>query len=239
MTALPAPSGTAAAEAAAGPTPCVMLVDDHGLLSASLAALLRTEGYAVAVEEPGPPEHIRARAEEARPTVVLLDLDLGRDDVGATDLIPGLVACGARVVMLSGSSDRMALAACLEAGADAILSKATPFSEVVAAIAAAASGRAVMRPHERDEALTELRDHRRSLRDRHAPFEALTAREADVLGGLMGGLNAETIAERAYVSVATVRTQIRGVLTKLGVSSQLAAVALAAQAGWRPPTAAA
>ena len=38
---------------------------------------------------------------------------------------------------------------------------------------------------------------------------------------------------RSVVSVATVRTQVRGILTKLGVNSQLAAVALAHKLDWR------
>jgi hypothetical protein len=39
------------------------------------------------------------------------------------------------------------------------------------------------------------------------------------------------IAAASYVSLSTVRSQIRSILTKLGVSSQLAAVALAHDAG--------
>ena len=48
----------------------------------------------------------------------------------------------------------------------------------------------------------------------------------------MAGLPAAAIAAAGYVSEATVRTQIRAVLTKLGVTSQLQAVALARRAGW-------
>lgn len=43
---------------------------------------------------------------------------------------------------------------------------------------------------------------------------------------MAAGRRAQAIAETYVVSVATVRTQIRGVLTKLGVNSQLEAVAL-------------
>ena len=67
-----------------------------------------------------------------------------------------------------------------------------------------------------------------------APFADLTPREASVLGGMLDGLSAEQIAERDFVSLATVRTQIQSVLRKLGVTSQLAAVAAARRAGWRP-----
>ena len=51
----------------------------------------------------------------------------------------------------------------------------------------------------------------------------------------MDGQGCEAIASAWFVSEATVRSQIRGVLTKLGVSSQLAAAAQAQRVGWRPP----
>jgi two-component system nitrate/nitrite response regulator NarL len=73
--------------------------------------------------------------------------------------------------------------------------------------------------------------------DRRARYDLglLTAAEAKILGALMLGLGAEEIARGHVVSVATVRTQIRQVLGKLGAKSQVAAVALAWQIGWSPP----
>ncbi|MFP5310683.1 MAG: response regulator [Actinomycetes bacterium] len=68
-----------------------------------------------------------------------------------------------------------------------------------------------------------------SLRPR---FAALSPREGDILVHLTEGHTADLIAELESVSVATVRTQIRSILQKLGVHSQLAAVALARRAGW-------
>jgi len=64
------------------------------------------------------------------------------------------------------------------------------------------------------------------------PFERLTAREQQVLRELGNGKVVTTIAEEWFVSEATVRSQVRGVLTKLAVSSQLEAVALALRVGW-------
>ena len=58
-------------------------------------------------------------------------------------------------------------------------------------------------------------------------LSTLTPRERAVLGALMEGLNAEQIAVRMYVSVSTVRTYIRFILMKLGVNTQIAAVAYA------------
>ncbi len=52
---------------------------------------------------------------------------------------------------------------------------------------------------------------------------------------LVDGLSAEEIAETHFVAVTTVRSQVRGILQKLGVRSQLAAVATANRAGWTAP----
>ena len=61
-----------------------------------------------------------------------------------------------------------------------------------------------------------------------AMIEALTAgqRSPKVLAELAQGNRAQAVAERYVVSLATVRTQIRSVLSKLEVGSQLEAVAL-------------
>jgi len=67
------------------------------------------------------------------------------------------------------------------------------------------------------------------------PFESLSRREGEVLRLLMDGMSVNKIAETSFVSVGTVRTQVKAVLRKLGVSSQVAAVALAYKIGWDQP----
>ena len=63
-------------------------------------------------------------------------------------------------------------------------------------------------------------------------LEWLTDREKVVLIHLMDGYTCSQIAEMDYVTKATVRSQIRSILAKLGVSSQLAAVAMAYRSCW-------
>lgn len=62
-------------------------------------------------------------------------------------------------------------------------------------------------------------------------FESLTPHERIVLALMCHGLTAEGVAARKGSSVETVRTQIRRILSKLGLSSNIAAVALAVQYG--------
>jgi two-component system nitrate/nitrite response regulator NarL len=69
-----------------------------------------------------------------------------------------------------------------------------------------------------------------NMRPRH---EWLTCRERAVLRHMVEGLCAEQIAEHDFVAVTTVRSQIRSILSKLGVNSQLAAVAYANRLLWQ------
>jgi two-component system nitrate/nitrite response regulator NarL len=65
-------------------------------------------------------------------------------------------------------------------------------------------------------------------------LDQLTRKEREVLMALMRGATAREISRETYVSLPTVRSQIHSILFKLGVSSQLAAVAMAYRFGWLP-----
>jgi DNA-binding NarL/FixJ family response regulator len=133
--------------------------------------------------------------------------------------VPGLSALGASVVVVSGATDVLRLGTCLELGAAGVLSKSRPFEDVLTAVLAAQEGREVMRDGDRQDLLAQMRRRRTEDKQRLAPFALLTPREAEVLARLVDGDAAEAIARHFVVSEATVRTQIRGVLTKLGVSA--------------------
>ncbi len=209
----------------------VLLVDDHELLGQILVEALNGEGIeAEACSGPSPAD-VQTAVERFSPTIVLLDLDLGELGHGR-ELIPALCASGATVVVLTGNRDRLVHAECLAAGAAGILAKSEPFEKVLATIAAVAERGTAVSPDERHALLTDLRLKRLEERTRLEPFERLTRREREVLRALANGLRAAEIAERSFVSVETVRSQIRAILVKLNATSQLAAVALARRAGW-------
>lgn len=212
----------------------VLIVEDHELLAQSLLFALRAEGLAVETITPTTADAILKTADALRPTVVLLDLELGGEVGSSLGLIGPLDTLGAQVMMVTGVTDRIRLAECLEAGATALIDKSTPFDQLVAAVREVAELGTLIPQEERHELLAELRRQRALDRERLAPFERLTAREQQVLAGLMEGKSAEKIAEEAFVSLATVRSQIRAILVKLDVNSQLAAVALAQANGWKP-----
>ena len=212
------------------PAPRVLIVEDHAILRRALAVTLEAEGLVVESTDRPSADAVLAIADGFGPDVALLDYYLGEQDSLA--LIPVLVQRGARVVVLAGTANESAMGACFAAGATAVVPKSGEMEALIAAVGAAAAGTSTISPAERERLVSASRQAAEEERTRRAPFEALSPRERQVLLHLVDGRSAEEIARLEYVSLATVRTQIRNVLTKLGVGSQLAAVAAARRCGW-------
>lgn len=210
----------------------VLLVEDHRLVAQALEMGLRGEGFEVRSTDGDPPA-LPALLAEFPADVVLLDLYLA-DRRSGIDLLPTLIAPGRRIIVLTGESDPTVLAEALAAGADAVLEKAIPFPELVRELSAILRGESVSAETRRLQVLRDARAARARQRGRLAPFALLTRREEAVLAMLVEGRQAAEIAEGSYVSLSTVRSQIRSILTKLGVRSQLGAVSMAVKAGWAP-----
>ena len=209
----------------------VAIIDDHYLIVAALAAALRAEGCDVDV--PSLDEDLAARLLATAPQVALLDLDLGAYGSGE-ELLPELVASGCRVLVVSGISDEAVIGRCIAGGASGWLPKSASLDQLLAAILGLAEGREVLSESERDRLLRVWREQREVESAVLAPFLRLSPREGVVLGLLMEGRAVDLIAQTSFVSSDTVRTQVRAILTKLGVNSQLEAVAMAKRAGWFP-----
>lgn len=210
----------------------VLIVDDHRLIAVALSVALTAEGFTVEVAASPDRETVLLHTERFSPGCVLLDLHLGLPGLSGTQLVAPLRQRGAQVVLVTSERDELVLAGCLESGALGWVPKHAEFETVITAVRAAIRGESLLGRAVADELLDRLRAHRRAMAAQTSPFERLSPRERVVLGALTDGRSAEQIAEAELVSVATVRTQIRSMLQKLGVHSQLAAVAQARQAGW-------
>ena len=211
----------------------VLVVEDHALLAQSLVIALNAEGCRARVASLIDRATLLEQVATDRPAVVLLDLELGALGDGG-DLVQPLTQLGARVLVVSGTADRLRLAETVEKGAVGFLSKTVAFEQLLRAVLDVVAQRPVLSTARRYELMTDLRSARATRSKDLAPFKTLTPKERAVLAALAQGQRAETIAAAAVVSAATVRSQIRSVLAKLGVNSQLEAVALAWSVGWFP-----
>jgi len=209
--------------------PTILIVDDHDLVGTSLAVALTAEGLRARRATGVDPAGILAEAATLRPGLALLDLDLGRDRRGrrrdGVDLVVPLTERGWCCVVLS-AADRRRVGAALAAGAVAAVPKRAPWPVLLANVRAALDGRVVMNPEIRQELIDSFRIQDAERRDIVEKLGRLTQREREVLAELAQGNRAQAVAEQYVVSLATVRTQIRSVLSKLEVGSQLEAVAL-------------
>jgi DNA-binding NarL/FixJ family response regulator len=216
----------------------ILIVEDHTLFAESLELVLSVEGYDVrrmaVPESASSPGTLLSSLVRLRPRIVLLDLDLGRFGDGVR-LIAPLARSGINVVVVTSSTDRGRWGEAIRCGARTVLSKGQPLSSILGTVRRINEGLPVMTYEEREDLLRAWHQQRSELQETTAKLSLLTLRESQVLGQLMHGRTVHDIATRSVVSEATVRTQVKSILAKLEVSSQLAAVGLAHQVGWRPP----
>jgi two-component system, NarL family, nitrate/nitrite response regulator NarL len=215
----------------------VALVEDHVLLAESMYLALSAEGFATrTVTVPPDAEGVAEMLDpilDHRPDVVLLDLDLGAAGDG-TALVRPLTNAGCAVVVVTGASEKTRWGKCLANGARTVLPKAASLDVIVDTVRRAASGEAVMPEARRYELIQNWQRQRSDNQDMRTKLGRLTPREEEVLAALSEGKRVRDIASEWYVSEATVRTQVKSVLAKLGVTSQIAAVAFARELDWRP-----
>jgi DNA-binding NarL/FixJ family response regulator len=127
-------------------------------------------------------------------------------------------------LVLTGTPPGPGWGAVVDAGALDVMSTSATLGDLATALRRTATGRrATSRDLEEsvrvwERAAGEQRRLARSL-------EALSSREMEVLVALHEGSSVRVIAERAGVTEGTVRSQVKAVLRKLGVTSQLQAVA--------------
>ncbi len=215
----------------------VCVIEDHTLFAESLQIALELKGHDVR-RVPLPHDLHTATSllpavMKHQPHVLLLDLDLGNAD--GTRLIEPVTRAGTAVVVLTGSTDRARWGQCVRHGARKVMEKTSPLNEILATIRLIGEGRPVMTVEEREELVRHWQKERAVVSELLDRLNRLTVRESEVLGALMNGQQVRQIAETSVVSEATVRTQVKSILSKLEVSSQIGAVGLAHNAGWVAP----
>jgi DNA-binding NarL/FixJ family response regulator len=217
------PRPVAPTPAAHGAVP-VLVVDAHELMGAALGAALRASGVDASATTPAAlPGLLAARR---RTGVAVVDLDPERFPTEEIALVRVLTDRGRRVLVLGSAADPLPTAAAVAAGAVGQVSRSAPFTALVEAVSAAARGWPVMSDADRRHWLDLDRGRLHRSRQEQRVISELTPREHTVLQRLARGHKAAVIAAENGVSLETVRSQIRSIRVKLGVSSQLEAVAL-------------
>ena len=204
----------------------VLVVEDLSLMAVGLRMALLGRGWDVEASSGQTLANVASHAAQFQPHSVLLSVRLGGGVDDGISRVESLVATGANVLLLTAERRRTVLARFLEAGASGWIGKDVTLEDVDSTLDRLANGESIIGASIRSALMNELRLEREQERRGRAVFADLTQREALVLAALTDGLTADEIAREHFVAVSTIRSQIRGVLQKLDVRSQLAAVSL-------------
>jgi two-component system, NarL family, response regulator LiaR len=224
----------------------VVIADDHRVVRDGLCYLLSQEPDIEVAGEAGDGRQTVDVVVATRPDVLLLDLympgldghavlaalhdtalhdtalhDTALHDTARDDSARDVPRRPAVVVLTSAAEDEHLLRA-MQAGATSYLLKTSPADHVIAAVRDAAAGTASLSP----ELLTRLT---RALRRPPPPdpLQPLSPRERDVLALIARGHSNRQIAKDLGIGEQTVKTHVRGILTKLGLQDRVQAAIFA------------
>ena len=198
----------------------VLVVDDHPLTREALSSLLVQHGFDVAGQASDGTEAIDMAVKLA-PDLVLLDLTMpGMDGLSALPRIRES-APESEVVVLTASGTEENLLAAIRAGAAGYLLKTESPERIANFLRGVIGGEAALSGSIARRLLERVREGGRlggGVPD--AIARKLSAREVEVLLLLDEHLGTDEIAGRLYISEHTVRSHVKSLLRKLGVSSR-------------------
>ena len=198
----------------------VVIIDDHPLFRKGLIQLLRTiSGFDIVGEAASGHDGL-ACVLEARPDLLLLDLNM--KEMSGLEVLREVrrADIDTRVVMITVSDAEDDLVAALRAGADGYLLKDMEPESMIAALQSAASGRIVV-----SDALTHLMAAalRRDLRPTSPAAAGLTDQEQRILERIAEGLSNKLIARDLDIAEGTVKVHVKHILRKLDLRSRVEA----------------
>jgi DNA-binding NarL/FixJ family response regulator len=197
----------------------VLIVDDHPLTRDALSSLLEQHGFRIVGEASSGQDAIGLAA-RTQPQLIVLDLAMpGMDGLTA---LPELrrVAPACEVVVLTASGTDENLLRAIRGGAAGYLLKTEQPERIVEFLRGVAEGEAALSGAVARRLLEQVRDGGRNLAVPDRIASLLSARELEVLLLLDEHLGTEDIARRLYISEHTVRSHVKSLLRKLGVSSR-------------------
>jgi DNA-binding NarL/FixJ family response regulator len=216
----------------------IAIVDDHQMLIEALSLVIDKEPGLQMIGSVNTCAGAQDLVLTTCPDVLLLDVSLPDGD--GLSLVPQLQAACPRmqILVLTSLADESTLLRAVEMGVGGFVGKHRPVAEVFTAIRQAAEGEIVMPSNLLVGLLTQRRAPAQPRPTRLQPeYEPLTAREREILVHTAQGKSGAVIAEELNISLMTVRTHLRNLMSKLNVHSRLEAVAFALRYGLiEPPT---
>lgn len=207
----------------------ILLVDDHPVVRAGYRKLIeRQSGYRVTAEAESAAEAYLAYR-KVTPDLVIMDLSLpGASGLEAIRRIRAFDR-NARILVFSMHQGAPFALKAFEAGAAGYVTKSSPPTELIAAMASLAKGGQKSTPVVSTDIAQEIAAER--LSGRRSPIEDLGPREVEILGLLASGMTTEAVAEALSLSQKTIQNYHSAIKAKLAAQTDADLVWLAISAG--------
>ena len=208
----------------------VLIVDDHPIVLAGLAALIGSDPQLSVVGTARSAAEARALAGQIEPSiepsVAVLDLQLPDGDGITLGLELKQSWPALRVLILTMYADEATVIQSLASGLDGYLLKDADPEDVLAAVHSASGGSMVV-----GRSVSGFVVAAAASAPRTDTLAVLDARDLEILELMVDGLPTSQVAARLYLAPKTIRNRVSDMLRKLGVASRDDAVALGRAAG--------
>jgi DNA-binding NarL/FixJ family response regulator len=194
----------------------ILLVDDHRIIREGLQVLLTAqEDFELAGEAENGHQAV-AMTRELSPDVVVMDIAM--PDLNGVDATRQIISHSpnVKVVVLSANVDQRLASQVMAAGAMGLIPKEAAFEELALAIRTAIAGKIYISPRLPGDTVVSLLG---APSKHHNGMFKLTSREREVLQLMAEGNATKAIAFHLHLSVKTVETHRRRLMTKLGIDN--------------------
>jgi two-component system nitrate/nitrite response regulator NarL len=198
----------------------VLVADDHPLYREGIVRAIKERPDLDLVAEAGDGRDALDEIKRLEPDVAVLDIRMpGLEGIQVLNALSRDEVATSVLFLSAFMEDELAYQA-VAGGAKGYLSKESSRQEICEAIATVARGGTVMAPEAQAGLAEQVRE-----RERAEGRPELSPRELEVLHLIADGLSAPDIGKQIHLSPATVKTHLRSLYEKLGVSDRAAAVA--------------
>ncbi|MBE1490440.1 response regulator [Plantactinospora soyae] len=213
----------------------VVLADDQPLVRSGLRVLIADAPDLTVVGEAGTGADAVRVVRDLQPDVVLMDIRMpGMDGIEATRQIAAGSGPTRVLVLTTFDSDDHVYGA-LRAGASGFLVKDMAVDDILAAIRVVAAGDALIAPGVTRRLIADFVKSRESAVRSVRPVAGITEREREVLTLIGRGRSNSEIAGELFITVATAKSHVARLLTKLAARDRVQLVIIAYETGLVTP----
>ncbi|WP_225100110.1 response regulator transcription factor [Streptomyces sp. CoH27] len=214
----------------------VVLADDQPLVRSGLRVLMADHPDLQVVGEAATGDEAVQLVEDVDPDIVVMDIRMpGADGIEATRRITAGPAA-ARVLILTTFDEDDHVYGALRAGASGFVVKDMALDDILAAIRVVAAGDALIAPGVTRRLIADFAGRPTAAAQRPVrALDGITEREREVLTLIGRGRSNTEIAEDLFITVATAKSHVSRLITKLGARDRVQLVITAYEAGLVTP----